>query len=156
MKYCFLYCIVLLCSCAPTRSIYLVRHAEKIDSSTDADLSEAGKLRAQTLRQLLIDQGIQSIYSTNFQRTRKTAQPLADALGIAIIPYHTDTIQKFAVRLLQSSGNSLVVGHSNSTINLLDALGVQHKIQKIDETDYNNLFFIKQKGSKLSLEEKKY
>ncbi|MBK6392988.1 MAG: hypothetical protein IPF70_21010 [Saprospiraceae bacterium] len=52
----------------------------------------------------------------------------------------------------------LVVGHSNSTLSLLDAMGIQHRMKVISDDDYSNLFkvTISKKGKKKRLEELKF
>ena len=60
--------------------IYLVRHAEKIDNSSDAALSSGGRERAILLSKVLSDAQINYIHSTDLQRTRDTVEPLASLL----------------------------------------------------------------------------
>jgi phosphohistidine phosphatase SixA len=66
-------------------TIVVVRHAEKsMDHPTDPSLSEAGRERARALAAALQGTGVSAIYTTQYKRTRETAQPLADELGISI------------------------------------------------------------------------
>jgi broad specificity phosphatase PhoE len=65
------------------RAVLLVRHADRLDQSEDSPLSPAGEERAQRLAGLLKDVGITAIYTSQFQRTMKTAEPLARALKIS-------------------------------------------------------------------------
>ena len=86
--------LILLLTTTATASaqgtIYLVRHAERADSgtmagttmATDPDLSEAGRARAASLAVMLKDAGIKAIYTTEYKRTRQTAEPLAKAIGV--------------------------------------------------------------------------
>src|SRR5687768_13565710 len=79
-----------LISCKAT-TYYVVRHAEKETTNTmtsDVPLSEEGKQRAVALKDILQNQKVSQIYSTNYIRTKTTAQPLADALGITIQTYN--------------------------------------------------------------------
>ncbi len=64
------------------RAIVLLRHADRLDSSPDSPLSKAGEARALRLASLLLDAGITAIYTSEFKRTIKTAEPLALALKI--------------------------------------------------------------------------
>jgi len=48
-----------------------------LDDSEDTPLSKAGEARAQLLARLLKDAGVTAIYTSQFQRTIKTAEPLA-------------------------------------------------------------------------------
>ena len=74
----FLVPVLVLTSC--TRTYYIVRHAEKVVvngnssmMSNDPPLTEAGKERAEALKELLKTKKIGYIFSTNTIRTRSTA-----------------------------------------------------------------------------------
>ncbi|MDZ4707348.1 MAG: histidine phosphatase family protein [Saprospiraceae bacterium] len=134
--------LLILGACKPATTIYLVRHAEKVDSSRDPDLSEAGRLRATHLADLLKDEKISLIYSTNYKRTIQTATPLSELTGKPILYYSPDTLPSLVKALKQQQQHVLVVGHSNTTISMLDAFGLSFSGKKIEESDYNNLFKI--------------
>ncbi len=150
--------LFLYISCAPTTTLFIVRHAEKIDNSIDPELSVVGKERAARLTNMLLHEHIKAIYSTNFKRTIQTATPLSELKKIPISFYATDTLPHFAAFIKKQKANVLIVGHSNSTITLLDALGLSHKIKTIDDSDYSNLFKVTLRGkaSKMKLEESKF
>ena len=69
-------------SAQPT--IFLVRHAERATTRgripSDTGLSTTGKVRAQDLAQELKDAKITAIYTTEYERTKETAIPLASSL----------------------------------------------------------------------------
>src|SRR5678809_1654752 len=89
--------VIILSSCfiSCTRTIYIVRHAEKTASSdsaskmmtNDPPLSEAGKVRALVLKDELASKHIGHIYSTNTIRTMSTAEPLREAIKINVELY---------------------------------------------------------------------
>jgi len=122
--------------------VYLVRHAEKQAGSNDPDLSAAGRERARTLAQLLQDTGIQAIYSTDFARSRETAAPLASALGLGIEVYDADHLPEFAAALLAREGSTLVVGHSNTTSELVGMLGGEPGPPIDEPTEYDRLYVV--------------
>jgi phosphohistidine phosphatase SixA len=99
-------------------TIYLVRHAEKVaDGSRDPALSVEGIARASHMAEMLADENIVAVFSSDFVRTRETARPLAERLGLDIqiySPYPADA-EAFAAQLRALNGNMLVVGHSNTT-----------------------------------------
>jgi broad specificity phosphatase PhoE len=64
------------------RTIFLVRHADKVSDETDALLSDAGHRRAECLAKTLADAHIQQIYTSDLQRTQQTAAPLAEQLHL--------------------------------------------------------------------------
>ncbi len=148
--------ILVFSSCHRHSTIFLVRHAEKVDDSRDPDLSEAGKKRAAVLADLLKNENIKEIYTTSYKRTIQTGTPLATMKNIKLKTYKADSLKAFADQLLHTRKNTLVVGHSNTTISLLDALGTEHHIKKIEDTDYGNLFKLILNGKKKIVEELRY
>lgn len=154
----FLSVVLSLISCHPGSTIYLVRHAEKADSTRDPDLSEAGLARAGRLANLLKDEKIQTIYSTNYKRTIQTATPLSDLIHQPILFYAPDTLPALIKKVWLSNQNTLVVGHSNTTVSALTAFGLAFSGKKIEENDYSNLFKITTypNSKKLKLKELKF
>ena len=149
--------IIFLSSCKTTQ-YFIVRHAEKETAAAmnaDVPLSEAGKQRAQALREVLEKETIRHIYSTNFIRTRATAQPLADAKGLSIEIYNAAD-SSFADRLKKENGNVLVVGHSNTVDDLLNKLLGEKRFTDLADTRYGDLFVVRRKGQRLWLEERHF
>jgi len=104
--------------------VYLVRHAEKAEvPADDPPLTAEGKARAQALVHALADAGITAIHSTDTERTRATAEPTARALGLEVRLYDGTDLETIAQRLRTRPGRHLVVGHSNTTPELVGLLG---------------------------------
>jgi phosphohistidine phosphatase SixA len=124
------------------QTLFIVRHAEKQDDSKDPALNLTGKRRALNLATHLQDAGIRAIFVTEYQRTQKTAEPLADLLGLKSITAEKD-LTKFAAQLLadKSSDAALIVGHSNTVPDLVKALGVPVK-WSIADTEYDRLVIV--------------
>src|SRR5580765_6446052 len=104
-------------------AIILVRHAERLDESSDSPLSAAGEQRAQLLARMLDSVGVTAIYTTHYQRTVKTAEPLATRLGLTIAkddPPVAELLRR--IRESHPTGTVLIVGHSNTVPELLTAL----------------------------------
>jgi broad specificity phosphatase PhoE len=158
MKYLAFALLVILSSCSNT--IYIVRHAEKAPvpagasqmMASDPPLSDAGTARAEQLKEQLGNMNVKHIYSTNFKRTTSTAKPLADQLSLTINIYSSrrDSMDAFIQQLKGiKKGNVLVVGHSNTVDDLCNKLaGSTVVAADLPETDYDNLFILKRKGSK--------
>jgi len=121
-----------------SNSIYLVRHAEK-DKSENPALTKRGAQRAQQLAYLLEQVNITHIYSTQYKRTIQTAQPLVDKTALSIEYYDPDQLQKFALKLKAIQGNILVVGHSNTTPQLVKLLSGQ-EVKALTEADYGDIY----------------
>ena len=131
---------VLVATATAQPTIFIVRHADRADASTDSDLSEAGRARAEALARMLKDKNITAIYATEFKRTQQTAAPLAQALGIKVTVRPAKATD-FALTLRTLKGNTLVVGHSDTIPNLIRELGISEPIS-IGQNDYDNLFEI--------------
>src|SRR5262245_1875677 len=79
--------IVSVVSWRDQTTVYIVRHAERAAGVNNPPLTVEGTARAEALKDLLLDKNIGFIYSTDSLRTRSTAAPLADALGLQVIIY---------------------------------------------------------------------
>ena len=123
---------------SPT-TIFLVRHAEK-EAGRDPALTPDGAARAARLATQLADAGIKIIYSTDTKRTRETAAPLAEKLGLEITLYDPYDLPGFAEHLKAAPKTALVVGHSNTTPQLVVLLGGE--ATPIPETDYERLYCV--------------
>jgi phosphohistidine phosphatase SixA len=125
----------------PVTVVYLVRHAEKLDDSKDPPLNDAGTARAALLARTLADAGITHIWSTDLKRTRLTAKPLAEKLGVTVSTYDPAKLSELAVRLQTTPGRHLVVGHSNTTPELVQALGGDPG-GAIQDTEYDRFYVV--------------
>lgn len=147
MKYlALLFIASLLASCSPrteSKTIYIVRHAEKQLTGNDPELSIAGKARATKLGQLLSDKGIKHIFSTDYIRTKSTVEPTATAAGIPIEIYSPKDNKELIKQLKELEGNILVVGHSNTISQLAIELAEEaDKFPELDESEYNFIYVI--------------
>ncbi len=125
------------------RTIILVRHAEKAPAGgKDPALSPVGEARAQALVGALAKAGITAIVTSPYQRTQRTAQPLAQALGVT--PQVVDAAVPAVVAALKASpgdGAVLVVGHSNTVPGIIAALGGP-LLPELPEESFNQLFVL--------------
>ena len=118
--------------------LILVRHAEKVDSSADAQLSDAGFARADRLVGVLKHWGVMltGVHSTDFARTRDTAKPSAEAWGLPIQLYDHRDLEGFAKTAMGLTGTHLISGHSNTTPELAGYLGDTEGQVIIEYTEY--------------------
>lgn len=131
-------------------TVILVRHAEKAPGAPamndDPPLTPEGEARAKKLAVMLAKSGITAIYTTPFTRTRNTAAPLATALKLT--PIEVKTGPTFAadmaakLRAEPAGSTVLVVGHSNSTPNVMKALGIANPPVIDDATEFDNVFIV--------------
>lgn len=118
--------------------IFVVRHADR--QVTD-DLNALGVVRADELKRVLLQTGIDSVYSTNFVRTKKTVQPLATAEGLPVIIY--DDIPLLLKRILKYKNKTLLVaGHSNTVPQIIKSCGCLPPFLNIPDTQFDNLFLL--------------
>lgn len=125
-------------------TVYLVRHAERAtDHETDPTLTPAGTERAAELARMLADVPLAAIHSTDYRRTRLTAAPVAGPRGMEVHVYDPrGPGMEALVELLRTSpGHHLVVGHSNTTPALVEALGGD-PIAPIAEDEYDRLYVV--------------
>lgn len=123
-----------------TRTVFLVRHAERASAAPDAGLSPAGQKRADCLARMMKEAGIKQIFVTDARRTQETAAPLAAALKItpAIIAAK-DPNTLIRDLLYSGGGNILVVGHSN-TLPFVLARIKAGSVPPIAENEYDRMF----------------
>jgi 2,3-bisphosphoglycerate-dependent phosphoglycerate mutase len=161
-RYCLFIAAIFITSCTTTK-FFVVRHAEKETNTmtSDVPLSEMGRERALALKEILKNEKIGTVYSTNFIRSKSTAQPLAEAIGVTLQIYDPrDTT--FINRIINTGnkdneGNMLIVGHSNTVDDIVNKLMGRTMIAgDLPETQYGDLFIIKKKGKKYSFEKKRF
>ncbi len=125
------------------QAVFLVRHAERQDQSTDSPLSAAGRDRAARLATVLRDARITTILVTQFQRTAETAKPLADRLGLTMQKMTAADTGALAARV-RSAGPTdrvLVVAHGDTLPVILKELGYPEAVT-IGNDDWDNLFVL--------------
>jgi broad specificity phosphatase PhoE len=141
-KILFFVAFLSLTSCSTT--YYVVRHAEKapaITMTSDVPLSKEGEERAIALKDSLANKKIRHIFSTNYVRTKATAQPLSNTIGMPIQTYDPkDTT--FITKLRSLKGNILIVGHSNTVDDLINGLIDKKQMQDLPDNAYGDLFIV--------------
>lgn len=144
-------------SAQKTLKVWVVRHAEKLTDNPnerDPHLSTIGSERAEALKKYLGGQRIDSIFSTNYKRTKLTGFPLADKIGINIKTYSPDGQKALAKQLMANAEGKkvLIIGHSNSVLDIIEAFGgVRPMKELIEESDYDYIFTLTIKGDKVTV-----
>lgn len=144
------------------RTFYIVRHAEKDTAGgNNPAISVVGKERAGDLYRELRKKKIDLIMATQYKRTGMTADSLRIYNNIDSIQYGADaTGNKLSEVLNLRSGNAkhiLIVGHSNTLPAIIRKLGViSYTVKELPETEYDNLFIVRVKNGKATLEQKKF
>ena len=142
------------------KTIWVVRHAEKLTDypkDTNPNLSEKGLQRAEDLKQYLSKKKIEKIFSTPFLRTKNTAEPLAKILNIKVEIYETKIDANFANKIKAlPNKNILIIGHSNTVLEIVNILGAKPPVQTLKDDDYDFLFEVKIKRDKVSVKTHRY
>ncbi len=125
-------------------SLILVRHSEKSDIGDDPELSEKGIERAGMLASMFKDVTFDAIYSTNFQRTRQTVDPIAKQRNIRVRLYEPSELEAFAELIASRHVGEtvLIVGHSNTTPTLVNVFGSETQFENLSEDEYDSIFFV--------------
>ena len=137
------------------KTVFLIRHAEKEDEPRqDPPLKKEGVVRSQELARVLSGAGIKAIYTSQFKRTKQTAEPLAAKLGltattITLKPNLSDlrliaeeSTAETVNKILSAPGeNVLLIGHSNSIPDVIKMLGGD-VVPTIDEKKFDDLFVV--------------
>jgi phosphohistidine phosphatase SixA len=136
---------------AQDQTVFLVRHAEKIlDTGTDPALTEQGRQRAIRLSELLKASNPVAIYTSQYQRTQQTGQPLATVLNIplTVITIDKNNTEQYPALLLEricalpKGSNALVIGHSNSIPGIVEAW-THESVKPIADNEYDRLFLVR-------------
>jgi len=142
-----------------TTTIYLIRHAEKADDTSDTDLSEKGNLRAQRWAAYFKPMRIQTFYTTNYKRSVSTIIPASVAAvepvpgttyNMKIIRYDPGTLSLLDVASKHNGEKVLIVGHSNTIPNTINKYLGKEVYKDIPEDEYGNLYIITINGNKVS------
>lgn len=156
--------IILFVFTSCRQTYYIVRHAEKetVDGAStmmknDPPLTEAGKQRAESLKEILKTKKIGYIFSTNTFRTRSTAEPTRAHFNLTTETYQPIPDSAFFSRLRSLKKNVLIVGHSNTVDDLVNKLSGQINIPSdLADSAYDNLFVITKRSRKWKFENRKY
>jgi broad specificity phosphatase PhoE len=134
-------------ACTPkqeAKTIYIVRHAEKMLDSDNPRLNVAGTVRSKKLGQILSDKQIIHAFSTNTIRTIATLQPISNISGIAIENYDSQNHDDLVKELRMRKGNAVVVGHSNTVHHLVNYfVGDGEKFPELSDLEYDFIFEIR-------------
>ena len=122
--------------------VFLVRHGEKRDNSKDAQLTTTGRERALALANTLRDAEIQQVHSSDYARTRDTAAPTAQEMGVAVQYYDPRQLPRLVEKLLKTGGRHLVVGHSNSTPDMVKLLTGQSTPEIDEAVEFDRLYIV--------------
>ena len=128
-----------------TTTLIVLRHADVVNGGSDPGLSSAGIVRAEEVARLLSNVPVAAIYTTPFNRTRQTVQPLAAAKSLSISEYDSNKPYPDLVKEIITATHgkvAVIVGHSNTVPEILRELSNNSFNTTIGENQYDNLFIV--------------
>ncbi|SDE25220.1 Broad specificity phosphatase PhoE [Pricia antarctica] len=126
-------------------TFYLIRHAEKDRSDPedlDPELNQKGLGRAMHWAEILSDIPLDAIYTTDFERTAMTAAPTSVKNDITVQYYEPETMNIEQFKADNLGKKVLVVGHSNTTPDLVNKLIGEDAYMAMDDSDNGSLFIV--------------
>ncbi len=126
---------------AQKTTVWIVRHAEKDTAYVnrqDPDLTATGQQRALDLATYLQKENIIKVFSTDTKRTKQTAKHVKAPLEIYNPKNLTGLLEVFNQ---QVKGKSvLIVGHSNTVLETIEAFGGKRPVTLLTDDDYDYIF----------------
>jgi 2,3-bisphosphoglycerate-dependent phosphoglycerate mutase len=136
-----------------TTTYYFIRHAEK-DRTNPSDknphLTEVGNTRANSWSNILGEVKFDAVYSTDYNRTKETAQPTVTKNNLEITIYDPKNIDAISFIKETKGQTVLIVGHSNTTPEFVNKILGQNKYGDIDDSNNGNLYIVTISGDKIS------
>ena len=143
--------IILICSFSintysqEITTYYLIRHAEKdrkdISDSNPA-LTAQGQKRAERWSEIFKHINFDAVYSTDYRRTISTAKPTADARQLEIQFYNPRTLYSEDFKKETLGKTILVVGHSNTTPEFVNAIIGENRYEQINDNNNANIYIV--------------
>ncbi len=124
---------------------YFIRHAEKDTvNAQDKDplLTEQGIMRADNWAKIFKEIPFDFIYSSDYKRTKSTAQIIADSQKKEVQLYSSKKLNDEEFQENTKGKTVLVVGHSNSNPQFVNYILGQEKYQDLSEENYGSLFIV--------------
>ena len=142
----FIFCTLSLISFAQeVTTYYFIRHAEKLridKTDKNPNLNFNGYKRAEAWRNVFSNIPFDAIYSTDYNRTKLTAKPIANSKNLPILLYNPKMMYSEAFQNNTKGKTVLVVGHSNTTnVFVNKILGIE-KYDEINDNNNSNLYIV--------------
>lgn len=124
---------------------YFIRHAEKDltdPDKKDPQLNEEGKVRTRKWAEVFREIPFDLIYSSDFKRTRQTAQPIADSKNLDVELYDAKKLYNEDFQQKTKGKTVLVVGHSNTNPDFVNRIIQEKKYTDVAEEESGSLFIV--------------
>jgi broad specificity phosphatase PhoE len=124
---------------------YLIRHAEKNRTdkkNRNPHLTYKGTQRADRWAEVLSSANIDMVYTTDYNRTRETAEPTATKYGLKMYVYNPRKMYDEGFKFNTKGKNVLIVGHSNTTNAFANKILGEKKYGQIADDNNSNLYIV--------------
>lgn len=124
---------------------FFIRHAEKDTSdpqNRDPKLSSEGQARAQRWAEIFRETSFDLIYSTDYHRTRETANTIAETKALEVQFYNPAQMNDADFQKNTRGKTVLVVGHSNTNPHFVNSILKEGRYKDIDEAESGSLFIV--------------
>jgi broad specificity phosphatase PhoE len=124
---------------------YLIRHAEKDrtdPTNNNPNLTEAGLSRAKNWAVFFKNVSLDQVYSTNYNRTQQTAQFVAMDKNLEVQTYDPGKLNSEAFQKQTKGKTVLVVGHSNTTPQFVNAIIGETTYPDMDDGDNVSVYVV--------------
>jgi broad specificity phosphatase PhoE len=145
--------LLALVGCATIRppappATYVVRHLNTPAGERDPDLLPEGTRVAALLPAWFERERARpvAIYVSDYKRTRQTAAPLAQRLGLQLTLYDPSDTPALIARVRAEPGPVLIVGHSNTVPDIVAALGGERPAPLVHE-DFGDIWVVQPGGA---------
>lgn len=141
----FAFSVLISCNSNDTTTYYLIRHAEKEQSdktNRNPHLNSEGEKRAHNWSVYFKDINIESVYSTNYNRTIQTATPTAKSKKLEINYYNPANMYDSIFKAETKGKSVLVVGHSNTTPVFANKILGKELYQNMNHDDNYSLYIV--------------
>lgn len=126
-------------------TFYFIRHAEKDRSNpenVDPELNQKGLGRAMHWAEILKEVPLDAVYTTDFERTTMTAAPTSIKNDIKVQYYEPENLNIEQFKADNLSRNVLVVGHSDTTPELVNKMIGEDRYSDMNDDDNGSLFIV--------------
>jgi broad specificity phosphatase PhoE len=126
-------------------TFYFIRHAEKNRSDKEnknPNLTQDGLFRAVKWSLVMKNMEFDAVYSTDYNRTKQTAQPTAEKNELGLTIYDPRNLDGKAFLEANKGKTVLIVGHSNTTPAFVNSVIGKEKYQGIDDNNNANLYIV--------------
>ena len=126
-------------------TFFFIRHAEKDRKNSeekDPALTDIGIKRAEKWAEIFKEVQFDLIYSSDFKRTRETAQKIAESRNLEIQLYDSGKLNDEEFQKKTKGKTVLVIEHSNTNPKFVNSILGEEKYSDIADEESGSLFIL--------------